>query len=267
MQTRPGASQELVDVIAKVRSRWRTRQLLTGGVAIVGGGLLAVVLASWGLQYFKFSPASVTAFRVITLGLLAGLVAWWGIRPMRRRVTDVQVALYCEEHDANLQAAILAAVAAQHATDVPAAIVDRMVEQAVEKAHSIEDGRAVGRTRLRRTAAVLTGLATAAVLTLIIGPEFIRQGTSALFVLSRSAEAASPYAITVEPGDVEIPKGSDQAVKARLAGFRSNDVLLMIKSVGEAQFEQRPLVPAGDSSAFEGMLFDVSEEPRLLHRG
>ncbi|HSG00905.1 MAG TPA: DUF4175 family protein, partial [Vicinamibacterales bacterium] len=260
MEKRPGASHELVDVIAKVRKRWRMRQLLTGGVAIVGGGLLAVVLASWGLQYFKFSPASVTTFRVITLALLAGLVVWWGIRPMRRRVTDVQVALYCEEHDPSLQAAILAAVAAQQSTDVPAVIVDRMVEQAIEKAHAIDDGRSVGRTALRRTAAILTALATAAVLTLIIGPEFIRQGASALFVLSKSAEAASPYAITVEPGDVEIPKGSDQSVKARLAGFRSNDVLLMIRPQGETRFEQRPLVPTGDATAFEGMLFDVADE-------
>ena len=39
---------------------------------------------------------------------------------------------------------------------------------------------------------------------------------SALLVLSRSAEAASPYAIKVEPGDATVPKGIDQTIKARL---------------------------------------------------
>ena len=52
-------------------------------------------------------------------------------------------------------------------------------------------------------------------LLLVVGPEFLRQGASALLVLSRSAEAASPYAIKVTPGDVTVPKGSDQTVIAQ----------------------------------------------------
>jgi hypothetical protein len=41
--------------------------------------------------------------------------------------------------------------------------------------------------------------------------------TLSLLVLSKSAEAASPYAISVQPGDTEVPKGSDQTILARLA--------------------------------------------------
>ncbi len=81
---------------------------------------------------------------------------------------------------------------------VPRVILDRMVEQAVERCRSIQGGREIGKTTIRRRTLVLGALAAAAALLLAVGPEFFRQGASALLVLSRSAEAASPYAIKVD---------------------------------------------------------------------
>ena len=130
--------QEIVDVIRRARTRWRTRQLLRGGIIVVGGGLVALGLASWGLRALKFSPASIIGFRVALFALLAVLVARWFVRPLRRRVTDMQVALYIEEHEPSLQAAILSAVDAG-ATDapvsipVPPVILERLIAQAIEK--------------------------------------------------------------------------------------------------------------------------------------
>ena len=101
---------ELVEVIRRVRSRWRTKLLLRGGIVIVGGALLALLLASLGLQVLKFSALSIVGFRVLTLVVFALLVALWFVRPLRRRVSDMQVALFVEEHEPSLQAAILSAV-------------------------------------------------------------------------------------------------------------------------------------------------------------
>ena len=92
-----------------------------------------------------------TGFRIAVFSAFALLVAFWLVRPLRRRVTDLQVALYVEEHEPSLQAAILSAVdigaasAAGAPSDVPPVIVDKMVEQAVEKCRTIEGGRAIGR--------------------------------------------------------------------------------------------------------------------------
>ena len=232
------ARQELVGVIREVRKRWRTKLLLRGAVIVVGGSLLALALASWGLRMSRFSPASVTGLRVAVLAVLAILVALWFIRPMRRRVSDLQVALYVEEHEPSLQAAILSAVdagatgAGVSATsgDVPPVIIDRMIDQAVEKARSIQGGRDVGRPAMQRYAVIFGTLVAVTALLLVVGPEFFRQGASALLVLSRSAEAASPYAIKVTPGDVSIPKGSDQTVSAELHARRSWVVLMVGRS-------------------------------------
>ena len=110
----------------------------------------------------------------------------------------------------------------------------------------------------------MTTVCAVTLLLLVVGPEFFRQGASALLVLSRSAEAASPYAIAVAPGNVTVPKGSDQMISAKLAGFRSNDVVLMVKKEGETKFERMPLVAGGDATKFEGMLFNVEHGHRVL---
>ena len=253
--------QELVQVIRQVRSRWRTRMLLRGGVIVLVGALLALALASFGLQSYKFSPASVIGFRIAIFATFAALLGLWLVRPLGRRVSDLQVALYVEEHEPSLQAAILSAVdigaaSAAGQIDIPPVIVDKLVAQAVERARAIDGGRTVGRQRHQAAAGRARRHCRAGALLLIVGPEFLRQGAAALLTLT-PAEAASPYAIKVTPGDVTIPKGSDQSVSAKLAGFRSNDVALMVRNDGEDKFNRMPLVVTGDAATFEGMLFDV----------
>src|SRR5215471_13536906 len=140
--------QELVQIIRQVRSRWRTKLLLKGGAILVGGGLLSLMLASWGLHAAKFSPAAVMGFRIAIFAIFAALAGVWLVKPLRRQVTDMQVALYIDEHDPKLQAAMLSAVeiGAAHPSG-PAEkspVVDKLVEQAVEKTKSLDGGKAVG---------------------------------------------------------------------------------------------------------------------------
>jgi hypothetical protein len=253
--------QELVTIIRQVRSRWRNKLMLRGALVVLGGGLVALIAASIGLQVLRFSPTSVVGFRLTVFAIFAALAFLWFVRPLRRRVDDMQVALYVEEHDPTLQAAILSAVevgatqAAGPADSSP--VVQKLIEQAVERSRSLEGGKAVGRRAFKRDAVALAVLGGFAFLLLLVGPEFFRQGASALLTLSLSAENSSPFSITVTPGSVSVPKGSAQAVTAKLAGFRSNEVALMVKAEGEQKFQRMPLIATGDPEKFEGMLFDV----------
>src|SRR5262245_36474756 len=100
----------LVEVIGRVRNRWRLKLALRGATIVAGGTLLALFLSASSLEALRFSPAAIIFFRVFALTIFGGLV-WYGIaRPLRRRVTDTDVALYLEEKDPSLQAAILSAV-------------------------------------------------------------------------------------------------------------------------------------------------------------
>ena len=102
--------RELVEVIHRVRNRWRLKLAIRGAVIVVAGTLLALMSSAAGLEVLKFTAASIIAFRVLALLVFGGLVYFGLVKPMRRRVTDSQVALYLEESDPSLQTAILSAV-------------------------------------------------------------------------------------------------------------------------------------------------------------
>jgi hypothetical protein len=113
MAYEPGSSnrrEELVAVIHRVRNRWRLKLALRGAVIVVAGTLLALMLSASSLEALRFSPAAIISFRVIALIVFAGLVMIGFVQPLRRRVTDGQVALYLEEKDRTLEAAILSAI-------------------------------------------------------------------------------------------------------------------------------------------------------------
>ena len=257
---------ELVDVIHRVRNRWRMRLALSGAVIVVAGTLLALLLSASSLEALKFSTASIISFRIVALLVFAGLV-WVGlVLPLRRRVTDTQVALYLEECDPTLEAAILSAVESSKLIEngetemgPSPQLVEKLVEQAIERCSAIDDGLAIERERLRRQVMTLAGIAAAAALLIAFGPAYLRHGLSALLVISRSAEAASPYHIDVQPGNTKVPRGADQTVKAKLRGSLPRRRDADGAQRPGASFDARAARRGKGSAAFEGMLFHVEK--------
>src|SRR5436190_8277692 len=261
----PDRRMELIDVIGRVRNRWRLKLALRGAVIVVAGTLTALLLSASSLEALRFSPTAITSFRLLAL-LVFGALVWFGlVLPLRRRVNDSQVALYLEESDPTLEAAILSAVESAPQAEASELgpspkLVERLVEQAIEKCRTLENGLVVERRGLRRQLFALAGVAAAATLIIALGPAFLRHGMSALLIVYRSAEAASPYKIEVTPGNTKIPRGADQNVKAKLLGFTAKEAVLMFRLGAEGRFERMPLVAsAADASSFEGILFHVEK--------
>ena len=255
---------ELIDVIHRVRNRWRMRLALRGVVVVVAGTLLALLLSASSLEALRFSPTAIVSFRIAAFIVFAGLV-WIGlVRPLMRRVTDSQVAMYLEESDPTLQTALLSAV--EHSggsvggeNGPSPKLIERLVEQAIEQCRALENGNLVERRNLRRQLVTLGTVAAAAGLIIALGPAFLRQGLSALLVISRSAEAASPYKIEVTPGNTKIPRGTDLTVTAKLQGFESLEAALMMRAPGAGEYERVPLNPTADKNGFEAVLFQVDK--------
>jgi len=99
-----GHRAELVDVIRQIRNRWRLKLALRGAVVVVAGSVLTLLLSASGLEAFKFSAGAIISFRVIVAVVFAALAAAWLWRPLKRQVTDAQVALYLEEQDRSVAA-------------------------------------------------------------------------------------------------------------------------------------------------------------------
>jgi hypothetical protein len=255
---------ELLDVIRSVRNRWRQRLAMRGVLLVVTGTLLALFLSASSLEALRFSPGAIIAFRLIAALWFAGLVWTFLIRPIRRQVSDTQVAMYLEENDPTLEAAILSAIESTSGSvisqDHSPHLVDKLIKQAIEQCQSAQRGHHVDKQALKRQAMTLGGVAIAALLLVILGPAYLRHGLSALLIVTRAAAKSSPYSIEVTPGNAKIPRGSDQAVTARLVGFASKDATLMARSSAGAQFEPIPLVAGANPAAFEGVLFHLDKE-------
>ncbi|MCR4375507.1 MAG: hypothetical protein NUW22_11715, partial [Acidobacteria bacterium] len=249
---------QLTAVISEVRRRWRMKLALRGGALVMGGTALVLLGSALGIDALRFSPSAIWAFRVAALVVVLALIAVWIVRPMRRRVTDSQVALYVEEHEPSLEASILSAVETVETAGSSAspALVEKLVEQAIEQCRTLNASRTIGQKARRRFATAIVAVVLALTAAFTLGPESLRQGLSALLVII-PAEAASPYAIEVLPGNVTAPRGSDQNVKARLVNFSSDEVVLMMRTGTEGDYQRVPLVRGLESGMFEGMLFDL----------
>jgi hypothetical protein len=252
----------LTEVIHDVRSRWRMKLALRGAVRSIGVAVALFFVAAYALEWARFSPSSIIAARVLLLAAVLGSVYYFLIRPLRRRVTDEQVALYLEEHEPSLQATLISAVEANghgsHANEsASAALVRRLVEQALEACAATDAVRRVEQVPLRRWGIVLGSVAAATILIVLLGPAFLRSALSALLLVQRSVEAAAPYRIEVTPGNATVPKGADQTITARLLGFSSDDATVMVRRTADAKYESIPLV-RDENGGYEGMLFDVA---------
>ena len=147
-------------------------------------------------------------------------------------VSPRQVALYLEEHEPSLQATLLSAVETSQSGHVPesAALVRRVVEQAIEACTRIDASKRVEEQPLRRYAVSLAAVALVALLALWLGPAFLRNAMSAMLLLSSNVQAASPYRTRSRRANATVPKGSDQTVTAKLYGFDSEDVVLKVSA-------------------------------------
>src|SRR5258705_6597493 len=100
--SRSDRRSELIQVIHKVRDRWRLRLALRGAVIVAAGTLLALLVSASSLEALRFSPAAIISFRVLAIAIFGALAYLGLLRPLMRRVDENQVALYLEEKDPTL---------------------------------------------------------------------------------------------------------------------------------------------------------------------
>ena len=267
-----GERDELLRAIRHVRNRWRLRVGLRSVAVLVAAALGTLLASSYGLELMKFSPAAIIGFRVVTYLALLAAGWWFFIRPILRRVSDEQVALYLEENEPSLQATVLSAVEEarkgkrERAADHSPELVRRLIENAAERVRDVDMGRSVEQNQLQRSSGMLVAAGLAAVLLFVFGPAYLRHGLSALLTPMADVEASSPYQIDVLPGDATVARGADQTITARLLGFEAEEVNLLMRSAGAGDtFERLPLIPvendAGEmvAGAYEVLLFDLQE--------
>ncbi len=259
-QAQTGARPELFQVIRRVRGRWRLRLLLNGLFKTLAIMLLLFVVSSWLLSYWHFSSPSVWSLRFIMICALVGLLLQICVKPLRRRVSDTSVALYLQEHEPAIKSIMLSAVDATQsaARDTSPQLVTRLVEQALDACEKVGFGHEVERHRLRQAATKLGLVLLLCIGLLVAPPSLLRHGAIALLMPWTSVSQYSPFRIELSPGNIEISRGDDQLISARIDGFDGDDVLLLTSRDGGGVWQQTTMTPGSSPGVYESYLFDLS---------
>src|SRR5918992_173077 len=248
-------TEQLTTALRNVRNRWRFAVALRGLVVVLGVSLFVFVAVALLMDALRYTPSAVMTARVLVWTAIVALAGRFLVMPLLRRIPDERVALYLEEREPSLDAAVVTAVQLGRPTPtlVPqahsSALGKRLVDTAVERVHRLDDGRRIERPRITREGGILAALVAAGVAALIFGPASLRHGFR-LLVPWRTAEAASPYRLAVRPGNVTLPRGGDVKIETRLYGFQSERVELVVKPADSTSWTRTAMTIEGDSSAY-----------------
>ncbi len=254
--------RRLLGIIRRVRNRWRLRVLLRGLAVVLVTALVTVVLAAWGLDAFRYRPWAVIALSGATYSVLAYGLYRFLVRPLWRRLTDEQVALYVQEHS-DVDAALVSAVefgspGQHHPNDnVSPQFVEKLVEQAVHRGPEIDFGKSVETSELRRVSGVLGAASMAVVAVALMNPAFLLDGARRLLTPFARAAAGTPYTIEVTPGDRQVARGGNQLVAALLFGFDSDEVEISFR-IGDGEWDRQSMTADASTGAHQFMMFRLA---------
>lgn len=249
------------EILALVRRRYRLRVILAAALRIALAVFLYLVLAAWLLDRFRFDAGLALGLRIAFVVALVAMVVVWLVRPLRRRLTNQEIALYIEEHEPSLQAALVSAVEVEDAPErLPSpGLRRRLVLDALERVREVDEGRRIDRRPLRWLPVALAATLALAILVGFAGPGYIRSAARVLFIPWQNAEDANPFAILVEPGNAVIARGGDVQIRSRLRGFESDLVLLAMRPADSAAWQEVAMGPDSVAGGYTARLFDLTQ--------
>ena len=257
--------EDLLRVIRRVRTRWRTRRLILGVTMVGVAAVLVVGVSSAAMDALRYAPWVVRGLQAAAW-LAFGVAVWrFLVRPLRFRVTDQQVALYVEEHDPTLREAVISGVElgqrspAAGADGISTDLTRLVVEEAIRRLETLKEGRLVEASGLRRAAGALATVGGVAIVASLLAPSALLRGAALLLTPWADITDANPYRIHVEPGDAAVARDSDRWIEARLEGFTAARVDLRTRVEGTAVWESIPMLPDPEDGAFRHLLLGIPD--------
>jgi uncharacterized protein DUF4175 len=267
-------SARLTQVVHGVRDRWRLKRALRGAAIVLAVAFVLLALSAFALDRLHYGHTALVVVRTIVLLVVAALAVVVVVIPLlpKRAPSDHTVALYLEEHEPSLDAAVLTAVELQERENARAdswrgrmpispSLRDQLTRSALDRVHTVDDGRRVDERELHVSAGLLAGVVGVALLTTLLGPSTLRHGMGLMLVPWDRTPATNVFAISAEPGNVTVARGGDLLIAARLNGFQSDAVDLLVRQRDSTNWTR--LTMALDSTGkFAGRytfrLFDIN---------
>ena len=253
--------QQLLNKIREVRLRFKWIVFARGLAFSLVISVVILVATILLVDHWNYSDRALLLARVFSIPLVLATFVWFLGRPLARKVDDVNVARYVEEHHPLLQDRLVTAV--ELGKDSSAnPIVPLLVHDALGKSKPIQAKSLFNPREPFLSGAIALGLGVFFVLLQLFGPGFFNYATLKLYSSWLIPQTESLYRLDVTPGNAQVKKGSDQLVTARLIGFDSQNVLLFSLYQGKQLWERSRMEPAKGSNAFGFLFLDLHENVR-----
>ena len=250
---------KLEDKIHEVRRRMRWI-LFAKGLAISLGLTVAIlVLAGFAADHWNYSAITLRLTRTGSLVAILAAFGWFLMRPLLRRVPDATLARYIEERHPEIQDRLVSAIELGQKEGEKNPLLPLLFTDALKRIRPIEP-----RTLFNPREPLLSGLAASCLvcsfaLLQLFGPDFLHYATLKLYADWLYPQAKSIYSIEVVPGDLQLRKGSDQLISARLVGFDSPEVNFFSRYESNGKWEKSRMEPEKKSSSFGFLFLDLGE--------
>jgi len=232
--------QGLMARIRMVRRKWRFQASIKGLSLFLVAAIALLILGVWGADLFGFRPFAVWTMRALTGGAMI-FIAWRFLYvPLSIRITDVQIAQYIEERYPQLEDRLITAIEFGRGATASSGMIDLLIRDALNHTNRVDFSVFINRKRLLNYGLLGTAACLALLALLTWGPSFFPYGFNQLYVPWTNASFGSSMMIKVDPGNIEIAKGSDQQVKAQLVGFDSADVKLYVQPESSTAWTSTP---------------------------
>ncbi len=257
------AATHLQDLLSTLRRRRQRRLLLEAAAIVLVAIVAAIVVGLVVTSALGRTGTGVTAARLIGYALVLGAVYRFLVRPLIRRASDAEFALYVEERAPGLQQALISAVhelAQPEEAQASPALTARVVAHAVRDLRPIADDGRIEKPREQRAWRLLAAAVVSAILLLALGPAGLRDSARLLFAPWSVAVAAtipSP-SVLVEPGNADVPRGGALDVKATLQHFTADGAELVFRADSAEEWVRLPMGRESSDGAFAGRLFDLA---------
>ena len=251
--------QNVSEVITQVRRRIRTRDALRGAaftIAVAVGSLLVVALVA-GLV--KQRPTALIALRLVPVILTTLAAYFFLVRPLRMKLSESSLARLIEERSKLEDRLVTAVEYSESPRDASPAIVDRLITDASRRTASVNLDSIVDPRNSYAYGAAAALMLLALIAAIVFGPHSVSKNLAALYLSDSNSVAASSMFINVTPGTVRVPRGSDQKLKASLAGFDASIAQVFIRKIDSDSWVAHTMEPAKNNGEFQFVIFNIQD--------
>src|SRR5262245_11483429 len=212
-------SEQLTGVISAVRKRRNLLIVLRGSAITIAATATMLVIAALAAYRFRFSTAALVSLRIFAVLSVVAAVYFALVRPLRRRVSDAQLARLVEEKHPGVEDCFVSAIefsGEEGRATFSTVIIDRLVDDADRRATSVDVDEIVPRKRFWQFGGATAASLGLFIAVLVFGPREIPMGIAQIVMPQSGVSASNALKIEVKPGTARVPKGSDQKIFAKL---------------------------------------------------